>query len=123
MDVHTSHIKIPLSTVHHCCNNEKDVAAKCRRLHDQLSVSHYGIRLSVRKSKLVYSSLIFLDNKLTLICLSTQQQLITVYVRHTQVIYLSGDFCIFEDKSARQMGRVTQSATCSPILRILSPAN
>jgi len=30
-----------------------------------------GISLSVSKSKLVYSSLIFVDNKLTLICLLT----------------------------------------------------
>jgi len=40
------------------------------------------------KSKLVYSSLIFVDNKLTLICLSTKQQLATVSVRYTQVILL-----------------------------------
>ena len=30
-----------------------------------------GISLSVNKSKLVYSSLMFVDNKLTLICLLT----------------------------------------------------
>jgi len=42
----------------------------------------------VSKSKLVYSSLIFVDNKLTLICLSTQQRLVTVSVRNTQVIQL-----------------------------------
>jgi len=40
-----------------------------------------GIRLSVSKSKLVYSSLIFVDNKLTLIC-----RLVTVSLRNTQVI-------------------------------------
>jgi len=33
-----------------------------------------GISLSVSKSKLVYNSLIFVDNKFTLICLLTQQQ-------------------------------------------------
>ena len=33
-----------------------------------------GVNLSVIKSKLVYSSLIFVDNRLTLICLLTQQQ-------------------------------------------------
>ena len=45
-----------------------------------------GIRLSVSMSKLVYSSLIFVDNKLTLICLLTQQRLVTVSLRNTQVI-------------------------------------
>jgi len=29
---HVGHIKIPLSTVHHCCNKENDVAAECRTL-------------------------------------------------------------------------------------------
>jgi len=47
-----------------------------------------GISLSVSKSKLVYSTLIFVDNKLTLICLLTQQQSVTVSVRNTLVIYL-----------------------------------
>jgi len=45
-----------------------------------------GVSLSVGKSKLVYSSLIFVDNILTLICLLTQQRLVTVSVRNTQVI-------------------------------------
>ena len=57
-------------------------------VHDQqLSVSD-GVSLSVSKSKLVYSSLIFVDNKLTLICLLTQQQLVTLSDRNTQVILL-----------------------------------
>ena len=47
-----------------------------------------GVSLSVFKSKLVYSSLIFVDNKLTLICLLTEQQLVTLSVRYTQVILL-----------------------------------
>ena len=47
-----------------------------------------GVSLSVSKSNLVYSSLIFLDNQLTLICLLTQQRLITVSVCNTQVIQL-----------------------------------
>ena len=55
--------------------------------------------LSVCKSELVYNSLIFVDNKLTLTCLLTQQQLVTVSVRNTQD--LSGEISIFEDKSAR----------------------
>jgi len=40
-----------------------------------------GVSLSVSKSKLVYSSLIFVGNKLTLICL---RRLATVSVRTTQ---------------------------------------
>jgi len=47
-----------------------------------------GASLPVNKSKLVYSSLIFHDNKLTLICLLTQQQPVAVSVRNTQVILL-----------------------------------
>ena len=37
-----------------------------------------GINLSVSKSKLVYCSLIFVDNKVELICLLTKQQLVAV---------------------------------------------
>jgi len=51
--------------------------------------------LSVCKSELVYNSLIFVDNKLTLTC----QRLVTVSVRNTPD--LSGEISIFEDKSAR----------------------
>ena len=49
-----------------------------------------GVSLSVSKSKLklVYSSLIFVDEELTLICLLTQQRLVTVSVHNTQVIQL-----------------------------------
>jgi len=48
-----------------------------------------GISLLVSKlKKLIYSSLIFADNELTLICLFTQQRLVTVSVRHTEVIFL-----------------------------------
>jgi len=47
-----------------------------------------GASLSVSKSKLVYSSLMFVDNKLTLISILTQHQLVTVSVRNTQVILL-----------------------------------
>jgi len=47
-----------------------------------------GVSLLVIKSKLVYSSLISVDNKLTLLCLLTQQQLVTVSVHYTQVILL-----------------------------------
>jgi len=42
---------------------------------------------SVSKSKLVCSSLIFV-NKLTLFCLLIQQRLVTASVRNTQVIQL-----------------------------------
>jgi len=41
-----------------------------------------GVSLSVSKLKLVNSSLIFVDNKLTLICLLTKQRLLTVSVRN-----------------------------------------
>ena len=43
-----------------------------------------GISLSVNKSKLVYSSLILVDNKLTSVCVLTKQQLVTVSVCHTR---------------------------------------
>jgi len=44
-----------------------------------------GVSLSVSKSKLVYGSLIYVDNKVKRICFLTEQQLETVHVRHTQV--------------------------------------
>jgi len=47
-----------------------------------------GVSLSISKSKLVYNSLIFVDNKLTLNRLLTLQRLVTVSVRNTQVIQL-----------------------------------
>jgi len=40
------------------------------------------------------------DNKLTLICILTQQRLVTVSVHNTQVIIYSGKISIFDDKSA-----------------------
>ena len=63
-----------------------------------------GVSLSVIKSKLVYNSMIFVDNKPTLICLliySNEQQFLS--------FYLSGEFCIFEDKRLMQIGHMTQS--------------
>jgi len=68
-----------------------------------------GVSLSVSKSKLVYSSLIFVDNKLTLICLLTQQRLVTVYAVIHKLFNLSGEISIFEDESAMQTGRMKQS--------------
>ena len=47
-----------------------------------------GVSLSVSKSKLVYISLIFVDDKLKLIYLLTYQQLITVSVHNTQITLL-----------------------------------
>ena len=47
-----------------------------------------GVSLSVIKSKPVYSSLIFVDSKVTLIYVLTKQQLVTVCVSPTQVILL-----------------------------------
>jgi len=63
----------------------KNPMTRCTQLSvtDMASVK---FSLSVSKSKLVYNSLIFADNKLTLICLLTQQQLVTVSARNTQVI-------------------------------------
>jgi len=70
-----------------------------------------GVSLSLSKSKLVYSSLIFFDNKVKQICLSAQQQLVTVSVRHKliqvflviwRVLHLRGQ------KNARRMGRKKQ---------------
>ena len=61
--------------------------------------------------------------------LLTSQQLETVSVRNTQVFLLSGEFCIYADKSVRRLGCVTINnftchfAKCLPILKILSPAN
>jgi len=37
-----------------------------------------GVSLSVSKSKLVYSSLIFVDNKLTLICITMISKFLSV---------------------------------------------
>jgi len=92
--------------MHNCCNKEKKaVAAKMPYMISSRSVTD-GVSLSVSKSKLVYSSLIFVDNKLTLICLLTSQRLVTVSVRNTHVINLSGEISIFEDKSAMRMGRM-----------------
>ena len=51
----------------------------------------------------------FVDNKVKLIYLTTSQQLVTVSVRNTQVIYFyfSSEFYIFEDESARRMECMT----------------
>jgi len=48
-----------------------------------------GASLSVSKLKLVYRSLIFVDNKLVFICLLIRQQLVTVFVRNMLVILLT----------------------------------
>ena len=47
------------------------------------------VSLSVIKSKLAYNSMIFVDNKLTLIYLLIWQQLATVSVHYTRVIFLT----------------------------------
>ena len=76
-----------------------------------------GVSLSVIKSKLVYSSLISVDNKLTLLCLLTQQQLVTVSVHYTQVILLIWRVLHLwgiEDKSLRRFGCMKQS-TIKPV--------
>ena len=57
--------KHPLSTVHNCCNKEKN----CSKTPYMLSSRSVIDGVSLSKSKLVERSLIFVDNKLTLICL------------------------------------------------------
>ena len=68
-----SHDPADPPTVHNCRNKEKLSQQNAVSLRDQQSVSHWmaSVSQSVSKSKLVYSSLIFVDNKLTLICLVT----------------------------------------------------
>jgi len=78
-------------------------------VHDGSRSVTDGVSLPVIKSKLVYSNLIFVDNKLTLICLLTKQQLATVSVRYTQVILLIWRLLHFEDKRLSRMGCMTQS--------------
>ena len=58
------HIKNPMAHCTQLPQQRKAVVAKCRTVTD-------GVSLSVSKSKLVYSSLIFVDDKLTLIYLLT----------------------------------------------------
>jgi len=74
-----------------------------------------GISLSVSKSKLMYSSLIFVDNKLTLICWLTSQQLATVSIRYTQVILLNWWVLQLWGQTSKAIGCMTQS-TILPVL-------
>ena len=105
-------------------------------IHDQQSVSYWRSQ-SVIKSKLVKSSYIFLDNKLTLIlwdycgtCLLTQQQSPTVFVLYTQVILLAWRVLHLWGQTSKANWVydainhfASNVAKCSPILKILSPAN
>ena len=75
-----------------------------------------GVSLSVIQSKLAYSSQIFVDNKLTLICLLTQQQLAKFLSVTHKLFCLSDEFCIFENKRVRRMGCMTQSIILPVIL-------
>ena len=68
-----------------------------------------GASLSVSKSNLVYSSLIFVDNKLTLSCLLTQQQLATVSVHYTQVILNIWRVLHLRGQTSKASGCKTQS--------------
>jgi len=85
--------------------------------------------MSVIKSKLAHSRLIFVDNKLASICLLTQQRLLTVSVHNTQVIHL-----IWRDQhllmtkvqcdGAHVLHHFARNfAKCSPTFKILSPAD
>jgi len=60
--------KIAWATLHNYCNKEKRCRSKMPYMTSSWSVTD-GISLSVSKSKLVYSSLISLDNKVKWICL------------------------------------------------------
>ena len=89
-----------------------------------------GISMSVIKSKLVYSSLILVDNILILICLLTLQQLVIVSIRHTQVtlfncrvLHLWWQKCKANGVYDTINHFACNFAKCSPILTILSPAN
>jgi len=69
--VYIGHIKKsqdPLYTT--AAKKRKAVAAKCR-IHDNTRSVTDGVSLSISKLKLVYNSLIFVDDKLTLVCLLT----------------------------------------------------
>ena len=90
------------------------------------------VSLSVGKSKLVYSRLIFVDNKLTLICLLTQQQSATVSVRNAQVISLVRRVMHLWGQKSKANGVYDTNnrfacrpnfAKCSSVLKIISPAN
>ena len=82
------------------------------------------------KSKLVDSSLIFLDNRLMLICLLTWQWLVTVSVHNTQIIqliwrdqHLWGKKCKVNGVHETISHFACNFAKYSPILKILSPAD
>jgi len=84
-----------------------------------------GISLSVSKSKLVYSSLKFVDNKLTLICLLAKQQLVTVSVHHARVIlliwrvlHLWGQKCRANGAYDTIINFACNFAKCSPISNV-----
>jgi len=85
--------------------------------------------LSVSESKLIYRILISADNKVKGIWLFTQQQLVTVSVRHTQDILLM--WRVLHLWGKRRKGKwgawnnhfVRNFVECSPILQILSSAN
>ena len=81
------------------------------------------VSLAVSKSKLVYSSLIFVDNKLTFICLLIQQQLATVSVHYTQVTLLIWRVLHLSGKTSRANGAydivnhfACNLAKCSPMV-------
>jgi len=88
-----------------------------------------GVSLSVSKSKLVYSSFIFVDNKLSHLPI-TRQQLVLLSVRNTQVILLIWPVLHLSGQKCKTNGALTQSTILSvtspeylPILKILSLAN
>jgi len=84
-----------------------------------------SVSLSVSKSKLVYSSLISVDNKVKWICLLSQQQLVQ-FLSVIHSTYLASSACL---RNKREWAHETVNhfvrnfAKSSPILKILSPAD
>jgi len=79
-----------------------------------------GVSLSVIKSKLVYKSMIFVENKLTSICLLIRQQLATRYFT-----YQVSSACLRTNIKASGACDIINHfawkfAKCSPIFKILS---
>jgi len=68
--LHRPYKKIPGPSVHNCRKKKKSGRSKMPYMISSQSVTD-GVSLSISKLKLVYNSLIFVDDKLTLVCLLT----------------------------------------------------
>jgi len=126
---HPNHIENRMTQCTQLLQQRKRCHRKMPYMISSRSVAD-GISLSVSKWKLVYRSLISVKNKVKWICLLTQQQLETVSVRHTQVTllmwrvpHLWGEKCNANGAHDAINHFVRIFAKCSPILKILLPAN